>query len=399
MHPEDGTRERTTRGSGRRRLWVRLAIVFGVIALCLGASYRVLTGKTADPQYTLWTAQNAIARARIAGAARWAPNELKEAEATLREGVLEHRVQEMRLLPLRDFTRAREILEMAEAKGRSAREDAVAKRQDVRASATEALAEAQQDTRRSSEFAESMHLGLLERTILSRARLALNEAKILHGQGEYTEALDRARFASTQSKQVTERAVAAASRFTDRRLVASWRRMVEETIAWSRRERETAIVVLKDNHRLTLYHSGKPVKVFKADMGYKSVNDKSHAGDAATPEGRYTITAKKNRSTYYKALLLNYPNAEDRANFERLKRGGSIPRSAKLGGMIEIHGDGGRGKDWTRGCVALSNHDMDELFKKVDVGTPVTIVGGDGNGGTFTELVRQTEGQSAESAR
>jgi hypothetical protein len=55
--------------------------------------------------------------------------------------------------------------------------------------------------------------------------------------------------------------------------------------------------------------------------------------------------------------------------------------------LIEIHGEGGRGKDWTQGCVALTNSDIDDLFGRVAIGTPVTIVGGDGNGGTFTRLV------------
>ena len=68
-------------------------------------------------------------------------------------------------------------------------------------------------------------------------------------------------------------------------------------------------------------------------------------------------------------------------------RAGYLPRGMPLGGLIEIHGEGGRGKDWTNGCVALVNEEMDDLFSKVDVGTPVTIVGADGNGGTFTKLV------------
>ena len=151
------------------------------------------------------------------------------------------------------------------------------------------------------------------------------------------------------------------------------------------------MVVYKENHRLTLYNGGRAVKSYQVDLGYNAIRDKLHAGDAATPEGRYRITAKKGpgNSTYYKALLLNYPNDEDRAQFERARRAGQIPRWARVGGLIEIHGDGGRGKDWTKGCVALSNNDIDDLFSRVGVGTPVTIVGGDGNGGAFTELVRR----------
>ena len=54
-----------------------------------------------------------------------------------------------------------------------------------------------------------------------------------------------------------------------------------------------------------------------------------------------------------------------------------MPAAAGIGGLIEIHGEGGRGRDWTRGCVALANPDIDDLFRHVEVGTPVTIVGSD----------------------
>jgi murein L,D-transpeptidase YafK len=186
---------------------------------------------------------------------------------------------------------------------------------------------------------------------------------------------------------VNGKAVEAASRYADKSLVARWSRMVADTAAWSRSTGDKAIVVYKENHRLDLYDNGRIVRSYAADMGYRSVNDKLRSGDAATPEGRYRITAKKLFSQYHKALALNYPNDEDRARFAQLRKAGRIPKGASMGGMIEIHGDGGRGRDWTRGCVALTNRDMDDLFRRTDVGTPVTIVGGDGQG-TFARLVR-----------
>ena len=172
--------------------------------------------------------------------------------------------------------------------------------------------------------------------------------------------------------------------------------MVTETAAWSRTTGDTAIVVLKENHRVDVYDGGRVIRSYTADMGYRSVNDKLRSGDAATPEGRYRVTAKKPGSTYYKALALNYPNDEDRAEFARLKNQRRIPPGASLGGLIEIHGEGGRGKDWTKGCVALANRDMDDLFRRAGVGTPVTIVGGDGQG-VFARLVRE-HGSAANAA-
>jgi L,D-peptidoglycan transpeptidase YkuD (ErfK/YbiS/YcfS/YnhG family) len=73
--------------------------------------------------------------------------------------------------------------------------------------------------------------------------------------------------------------------------------------------------------------------------------------------------------------MLDYPNPEDRARYRALVRSGRVSRRHGIGGDIEIHGKGGRGQDWTQGCVALENSDMDDLVPRVRVGTPVTIVG------------------------
>jgi murein L,D-transpeptidase YafK len=97
----------------------------------------------------------------------------------------------------------------------------------------------------------------------------------------------------------------------------------------------------------------------------------------ATPEGMYKVTRKLegSKTKYYKALLLDYPNEEDKARFREEIENGSLPRNAKIGGLIEIHGDGGKGIDWTEGCVALTNKEMDIVYRLAKVGTPVTIVG------------------------
>jgi murein L,D-transpeptidase YafK len=99
-------------------------------------------------------------------------------------------------------------------------------------------------------------------------------------------------------------------------------------------------------------------------------------------------------SLYHKALLLDYPNADDRAEFALARRRGEMPMSAGIGGFIEIHGEGGRGRDWTRGCVALTNADMDELFARVPIGTPVTIVGSDNYGPIADFAVRKRTGNA-----
>ena len=97
------------------------------------------------------------------------------------------------------------------------------------------------------------------------------------------------------------------------------------------------------------------------------------SGDNATPEGKYRIIRKNPRSLYHKALLIDYPNEEDKRRFEQAKKDGIIPAGAAIGGDIEIHG-GGR-DSLTQGCISLDNDHMDEVYALAEVGTHVTIIG------------------------
>lgn len=102
-------------------------------------------------------------------------------------------------------------------------------------------------------------------------------------------------------------------------------------------------------------------------------------GDQSTPQGVYKVTEKKKdvKTKYYEALLLDYPNSADKIRFDRMKKSGSIPVNTRIGGLIEIHGEGGKGIHWTDGCIALTNKDMDSVYNLCSVGTSVVIIGSD----------------------
>jgi lipoprotein-anchoring transpeptidase ErfK/SrfK len=155
-----------------------------------------------------------------------------------------------------------------------------------------------------------------------------------------------------------------------------WQAWADSTVAASRGGK-LAIVIDKLDRRLYLLRDGRVVTSFDADLGRNALSGKATAGDGATPEGRYHVTEKRsNGSTrWYKALVLNYPNAEDQKAFEAMRRRGEIPRGRGPGSLIEIHGLGGKQSNWTDGCIALQNASMDSLFSQVPTGTPVTIVG------------------------
>ena len=215
--------------------------------------------------------------------------------------------------------------------------------------------------------------GQRAREDLMRADLMLSEASFLKARGEYAPANRKVDELSVRLRAAEKIVMPIFGRYTDKRQIFRWRRWVEETIAESRHRSTTAFIVNKSERTLTVYEEGKPVRAYDIGLGSNGSMDKSLAGDNATPEGRYRIIKKMPGSRYFRALLLDYPNAEDRRQFVKAKEEGLIPGKARIGGLIEIHGGGSEGL--TRGCVSLENSDMQEIFRIARVGTPVAIVG------------------------
>jgi murein L,D-transpeptidase YafK len=135
-----------------------------------------------------------------------------------------------------------------------------------------------------------------------------------------------------------------------------------------------SILILKKDHRMELLAGGKVIRTFQVALGQGGLAPKEREGDGRTPEGHYIIDARYAVSHYHKALHVSYPSAEDRA------------RAAKLGlspgGAIMIHGlPNGKGwvgaahrlYDWTLGCIAVTDEEIDEIWELVPVGTPVEI--------------------------
>lgn len=194
--------------------------------------------------------------------------------------------------------------------------------------------------------------------------------------GSFVRATETAAKALDYTARVEKSWDAVYDRFRRQDLLRVWRGWAAEAVERSRFE-GTVLVVDKLKRRVEVYSGGKLIDSFRADLGAHGLKPKLYAGDMATPEGRYRVTEVRHSGAtkYYKALMLNYPNEEDRARYATARREGRVPRGRGIGSLIEIHGDGGRGEDWTEGCIALTNKDMDRLFRHVRKGMPVTIVG------------------------
>ncbi|MBN2350286.1 MAG: L,D-transpeptidase [Bacteroidales bacterium] len=156
-----------------------------------------------------------------------------------------------------------------------------------------------------------------------------------------------------------------------------WENWVKKTIEYSRINKTYCLVIDKYSRECLVYSNGSIKNSYTVEFGRNWIGDKNQQGDKATPEGIYQVTDKKanGNTRYYKALLLNYPNEEDLKRFNTSKKNGTLPPDAKIGSLIEIHGEGGKGIDWTDGCIALKNSDIDDLYKICNTGTRVTIVG------------------------
>jgi murein L,D-transpeptidase YafK len=134
------------------------------------------------------------------------------------------------------------------------------------------------------------------------------------------------------------------------------------------------IVVLKSERKLLLMHDGAVLSWFWIALGRNPTGPKTEAGDGRTPEGVYRIESRHPDSYFYRALHISYPNGQD---LERARQRGADP-----GGNIRIHalppgfgpvGPGERMIDWTDGCIAVTNADMDQLWARVADGTPIEI--------------------------
>ena len=194
---------------------------------------------------------------------------------------------------------------------------------------------------------------------------------------DYQRALQLAEQAEQGLQDQTTRLAEELGRYADPKRIASWQTMARQTIEWSRAYQSPAIVVSKAERELTLYLNGRKVLSYPVRLGFNGIREKQVQGDGATPEGRYRVTDKRGpgQTQFYRALVLDYPNAEDRRRFNLSKKTGKIAPGRGIGGLIEIHGVENESAEQTLGCVMLDNPNMAALFERVTVGTPITIVG------------------------
>ena len=130
----------------------------------------------------------------------------------------------------------------------------------------------------------------------------------------------------------------------------------------------TEVRVFKDARKMYLMHGERALAAYDVGLGFMPVGHKQHEGDGRTPEGSYMIVKRNPNSKYYLSIGIDYPRPADVA---RARSMGLSP-----GGDIFIHGRGditNPFRDWTAGCIAVTNDEIEDIYAMVPDGTPINI--------------------------
>ena len=158
------------------------------------------------------------------------------------------------------------------------------------------------------------------------------------------------------------------------------------------------LVVVRSQHQLIVKQNGMTLRTFKVAFGSGGKKAKLREGDHTTPKGNYRINRMRDSNRFHMFLQLNYPNMDDakralknhsisrqqyRDILDAHSEGRLPPQNTALGGAIGLHGIGHETKDkveihqiadWTQGCIAMRNHEIEELSRYINVGTQISII-------------------------
>ncbi len=358
----------------RKRARKFFIILTGLVFLSLLFLGFLLLSAAKPPLDIIGQCQTDLSHARKVQAHEYAREILSDAEYTWQKAMIEWQIQNDRLFFMRNYEGVTKLAFDASSKAKRAAEKSMQVKDSLQRDLSSSLKFVDNKIKNFEANYASLPMEKAVRNSFTSAKLLYLEALHAYERGDYQQVpgnLEKAKFLVSQSVQKAHSTLN--SYFNN---YSKWRRWADETVNWSKTNNSAAIVVDKFARECLIYKDGKLKQKFDIELGPNWMSDKLYRGDKATPEGRYHITKKKSHrdTKYYKALLINFPNDEDKAEYATNVKKGRVSKRG-LGSLIEIHGGGGRGIDWTDGCVALTNEDMDKIYDQAAVGTPVTIVG------------------------
>lgn len=146
-------------------------------------------------------------------------------------------------------------------------------------------------------------------------------------------------------------------------------------------KRELRIVIYKADRKLSVYHQDELLITYPCVLGFAPSGDKMQQGDGKTPEGKFKIRSMYPHRSWSYFIWFDYPNDVSRQRFEQRKAKGTIPKSAKIGGEVGIHGvpEGNndlieKSVDWTLGCISLTTENITDLYQSIGIETSIEIL-------------------------
>lgn len=345
-----------------------LFVIIGILICCF---YE----KDKPPVTEIKKARDLIAIARSAGADRFASTVYKNAVSAYDSAMYYWNTENEKLAFFRNHDKTREWALKANELAENAAKQSKDNSARIKSKLSVLFQETENKMKRHQKKFNNIPQPESVRQIFRKGEIQFNEAHLAYEKGDFNLASSKLNDASQNINKAYNFLLNHVRNYFN--AFESWKSWVAESIAFSKKHKKSCIVIDKFAHECFLYQNGQLKATFEVDLGKNWIGNKMFQDDHTTPEGKYKIVEKKQngKTRYHKALLINYPNQEDIIRFEKNKKNGTISARKKIGGLIEIHGQGGQGADWTQGCVALSNDDMDRLFALVELGTPVIIVG------------------------
>lgn len=357
-----------------KRFISRLVLV-ALVLMVLLSGFVVYKYETEKPPFgEIKLAREAIATAKSEHAGKYASERLKEAEKFYNEAMAEWTLQNNKFFVFRDFSRVKELAAGSLSISINAKSEAGSAKDKYKQQLERELNKIEIQISHFENSYKKLPVGRRNFDRYNEGKLKYLEALQEHKNNDYHKALILAARASEKLTQ-TEKASQAMLNdfFVD---LPEWQKNVKLAHQLSKNG-QIVFLINKLESSFSVLKGGKVIRVFEAEFGPNWMGNKIMKGDRATPQGVYRVTEKKRgvKTIYHKALLLDYPNNTDKVRFDKMKKSGSIPKNAHIGGLIEIHGGGGKGIHWTDGCIALKNKEMDIVFNISSVATPVIIIG------------------------
>jgi len=354
----------------------RLFIIFGISLSIFVIVYVVLILTMDKPPLAEFSScQKILGKAKKVNADVYAPEYYNAAERKYQAALFEWKIQNERVFFRRDFSKAKELILTATLKAQEANASSGENKNSLKMKYLKELELLKRKLDNYHDLFIHLPLKVSVRKNYEFGKLSLEQGLNAFGKGDIMLATKKLNEGKTRISIADSDVNALLKEYFIN--FSKWQRWYAATVQLSAQNNCYAFIVDKIKHKGYLYYKGKLSKEYDVEFGKNWIGDKHYAGDKATPEGMYRVIKKKNNgdSKYYKAMLINYPNEEDYAMFNSKKKQGLLTKNSRIGGLIEIHGEGGKGDDWTSGCIALPNAEIDELFSRASVGTPVTIVG------------------------